>query len=236
MKPYYHDEKAGITIYHGDCLEVMAALDDESVDLLLTDPPYGVDYLSNFRVVNTSVAQVIHSDHSLDAMRAALAAAVRLLRDDRHVYYFASADETVGAACDALPCGLRFRRLLCWDKGNHGMGDLERDYGHAWEAIVYAVKGKGRALNGDRPSSLIRAQRGGSGSTWVHPTQKPESLMRFLIEKSSLRGEVVLDPFMGSGTTMRAAKDLGRKAIGIEIEERYCEIAAKRLAQEVMAL
>jgi len=234
VKPYY--EQGGITIYHGDCLEVLAGLAPESVDLVVTDPPYGVDYLSNFRVANPSVAQVIHADDSLDAMRASLAMCVALLRPDAHVYYFASADETVGEACAALPSDLTFHRLLCWDKGNHGMGDLERDYGHAWEAIVYASKGRGHALNPPRPSSLLRSFGRGAGSTWVHPTQKPVPLMRFLIEKSSQPGDLVLDPFMGSGTTLRAAKDLGRKAIGIEIEEKYCEIAAKRLSQEVMPL
>jgi len=234
MQPYF--ERDGITIYHGDCLDVLRQLAPGSVDLLLTDPPYGVDYLSNFRVANPSVAQVIHADGSLDAMRDALALCAPLLRDDRHAYYFASADETVGEACAALPAGLRFRRLLCWDKGNHGMGDLERDYGHAWEAIVYASKGIGRALNGPRPSSLIRSFGRGSGATWVHPTQKPVELMRFLIERSSIADELVLDPFMGSGTTLRAAMDLGRQAIGIEIEERYCEIAAKRLEQLVFPL
>lgn len=232
IQPYYDQD--GITIYNADCRDVLPQLAPESVDLLLMDPPYGVDYLSNRRVSNTEVAQVIHADDSLDAMRDALVLASPLLRDDRHVYYFASADETVGDACRALPSSLTFHRLLCWDKGNHGMGDLERDYGHAWEAIVYATKGRGRALNGPRPSSLLRAQRGGAGSTWVHPTQKPTSLMRFLIERSSQTGEVVLDPFMGSGTTLRAAKDLGRRAIGIELEERYCEIAVKRLAQAVL--
>lgn len=67
-----------------------------------------------------------------------------------------------------------------------------------------------------------------------HPTEKPQGVMRWSIEQS--KGTVILDPFMGSGTTLRAAKDLGRKAIGIEIEERYCEIAARRLGQEVLAL
>jgi len=232
IEPYY--DRDGITIYHADCLDVLPMLARESVDLLLTDPPYGVDYLSNRRISNTKVAQVIHADDSLDAMRDALALCAPLLRDGRHAYYFASADETVGEACSALPPALTFRRLLCWDKGNHGMGDLERDYGHAWEAIIYAAKGQPRALNGPRPSNLIRVQRGGSGSTWVHPTQKPTPLIKFLIERSSNAGELVLDPFMGSGTTLRAAKDVGRRAIGIEINERYCEIAAKRLAQEVL--
>jgi site-specific DNA-methyltransferase (adenine-specific) len=232
ITPYYDDGQ--ITIYHGDCLDVLPSLVGESIDLVLTDPPYGVDYLSNRRIRDTEVAQVIHADDSLDAMRGALALCAPLMKDDAHCYYFASADETVGDACRALPLSMTFHRLLCWDKGNHGMGDLERDYGHAWEAIVYATKGRGRALNPPRPSSLLSGYGRGSGVTWVHPTQKPVTLMKFLIERSSVTGETVLDPFMGSGTTLRAAKDLGRRAIGIEINEQYCEIAVRRLAQEVL--
>lgn len=233
MKPYY--ERAGVTLYHGDFREVLPELADASIDLILTDPPYGKDYLSNFRVRDPSIAQVILGDHSLDEARDALHHAPRLLRPDRHLYYFASADETVGEAIRCLPNGLEFQRLLCWDKGNHGMGDLECNYGHAWEAVVFATKGR-RPLNAPRPSSLLRPFGRGAGSMWVHPTQKPVELIRFLIEKSSAVGEVVLDPFVGSGTTLRAAMDCRRRAIGIEIREGYCEIAASRLAQDVLPL
>ncbi len=229
MQPYY-DDGNGIVIYHADCRDVLPTLG--AVDLVLTDPPYGCDYLSNRRISNTEVAQVIAGDTDLCAMRDAIKLCGDLLLDDRHVYYFASADETIGDACKLLPSSLTFRRLLCWDKGNHGMGDLSGNYGHAWEAIIFASKGR-REINGKRPSSLLRVQRGGAGSMWEHPTQKPVSLMRYLIERSTLPGEIVIDPFMGSGTTLRAAKDLGRKAIGIEIKERYCEIAARCLSQEV---
>ena len=235
MKPYYHDEKAGITIYHADCRDVLPTLEAGSVDLVLTDPPYGIGYLSSHRTIRTEVAKLLANDDSLEALREALRFVPRLLRPNCHVYYFASADETIGQACAVLPDELKFQRLLCWDKGNWGMGDLDANYGQQWEAIVFASNGR-RLLNGPRPSSLLQTFGRGAGSTWDHPTQKPITLCRFLIQTSSNKGDTVLDPFMGSGTTLRAAKDLGRKAIGIEVEERYCEIAVKRLAQEVMAL
>jgi site-specific DNA-methyltransferase (adenine-specific) len=229
VKPYY--EHAGITIYHGDCRDVLPLL--EAVDLVLTDPPYGVSYVSSHRTKRTDVAHPIPNDHSLECLQQALALTGPLLKDDRHAYWFASLDETLGEACGLVPCGWQVRRVLVWDKENWGMGDLECDYGQQCEAVIHAAKGR-RALTAPRPSSLIRLFGRGSGSTWDHPTQKPVALMRFLIDKSTLPGELVLDPFMGSGTTLRAAKDLGRRAIGIEIEERYCEIAANRLRQEVL--
>ena len=231
MKPYY--ERGGITIYHGDAREILPIIAPQSIDLLATDPPYGAGYVSSFRSVRTDVARPIHGDEDLSALSAILALCVPLLAPDRHVYYFASADETIGAACACLPSEWEFRRLLCWDKGNWGMGDLECDYGQQWEAIIFATNGR-HPLNPPRPSSLLRPFGRGAGSTWDHPTQKPVALMKYLIEKSTAPSHVILDPFMGSGTTLRAAKDLGRRAIGIEIEERYCEIAAKRLQQEVL--
>ena len=100
--------------------------------------------------------------------------------------------------------------------------------------MTYA-KGKSRWNGGGRHGVWIMP-KGIDGGANAHPTQKPEPLMRLLIALFTDVGETILDPFMGSGTTLRAAKDLGRKAIGIEIDERYCEIAAKRLAQEVLAL
>jgi site-specific DNA-methyltransferase (adenine-specific) len=127
------------------------------------------------------------------------------------------------------------KHILAWDKGERGtVGDLECGFGEAWEAIFYGMKGR-RKLNGSRPRTVIRYDWSGTMDP-VHPTVKPVALLSRLVAWSSSHGELVLDPFMGSGTTLRAAKDLGRKAIGIEIEERYCEIAAKRMAQEVLPL
>jgi site-specific DNA-methyltransferase (adenine-specific) len=107
------------------------------------------------------------------------------------------------------------------------MGDLEHEHGRQWEACCFYP----RELHGfvKRIPDVIYANRTGNNQ---HPTEKPESLLRQIIQANVC--ESVLDPFMGSGTTLRAAKDLGRKAIGIEIEEKYCEISARRLSQEVL--
>tara|TARA_R110000751_G_C13719645_1_gene475316 strand:- start:627 stop:1061 length:435 start_codon:yes stop_codon:yes gene_type:complete len=125
-----------------------------------------------------------------------------------------------------------FKHVLAWDKGDRGtVGDLECGFGEAWEAIFYGMKGR-RPLNGPRPRTVIRRDWSATMDP-VHPTVKPITLLAQLVEWSSSPAETVLDPFMGSGTTLRAAKDLNRKSIGIEIEEKYCEIAANRLQQEV---
>jgi site-specific DNA-methyltransferase (adenine-specific) len=117
---------------------------------------------------------------------------------------------------------------LVWDKGNAGSrGDLAAGYSQNWEAIIYASKGR-RPLIGKRPRCIYRYD----WQAWrdpVHPTVKPVAMMRWLMLKSTEPGELVLDPFIGSGVVLRAAAELGRKAVGIEVEERYCEAAAQRL-------
>jgi len=119
------------------------------------------------------------------------------------------------------------KSVLVWVKNNWSMGDLLHEHGRQWEAICFYPKENHKFIK--RIPDVINATRTGN---FDHPTEKPSGLLRILIEANE--GEVILDPYMGSGTTLRAAKDLGRKAIGIEIEEKYCEIAVQRLRQEVL--
>jgi len=161
-------------------------------------------------------------------MRDVLPLCDRVLREDRQAYWFA-APARIGEAVDAIAGVWKVKNLIVWDKGNAGSrGDCQAGYGLNWEAIVYASKGR-RALNGPRPRAIYRYDWQGSRDP-VHPTVKPVALMSWLITKATQPGEIVLDPFMGSGPVLAAAKSLGRRAIGIEIEERYCAIAARRVA------
>jgi len=210
MKPYY--DRAGITIYHGDCREVLPPLD---AAVMVTDPPYGIAHESGWEgpFQGTQIA----NDGSTD------------LRDLVLTQWAPRPAIVFGTWRIARPAGTR--AVLIWDKGPaSGMGDLSFPWKGSFEDIY--VIGKGFA--GRRDEGVIK---GHHVVTWaskgrVHPNQKPTSLLAVLIEKCP--PGVVVDPFMGSGSTLRAAKDLHRQAIGIEIEERYCEIAAKRLAQGVL--
>lgn len=226
MKPYYQDEWT--TIYHGDCREGMPALGSQSVDLLLTDPPYGVRYVTARRSRTDKLRKAVANDESLDVVAEAWPLAMAALKDDRHWYAFAS-PRMIAAAFDVFGG----KQILCWDKGDRGtVGDLECGFGEAWEAIFYGMKGR-RAINGKRPRTVIRYDWSSTMDP-VHPTVKPVWLLVRLIEMSTQPSELVLDPFAGSGTTLRAAKDVGRRSVGWEVEERYCEIAANRLAQNVL--
>lgn len=227
MKPYF--EQDGITIYHGDCREVLPSLEAGSVDLIATDPPYGVAYVTSWRSRTDKLSVPVANDATLDVVGEAWPLAMNALADNRHWYAFAS-PRKIGEA-EKLFGGSK--HILAWDKGDRGtVGDLECGFGEAWEAIFYGMKGR-RALNGKRPRTVIRYDWSGTMDP-VHPTVKPIDLMSRIIGWSTSVGEIVLDPFMGSGPTLAAAKLTGRRAIGIELEERYCEIAANRLSQGVL--
>jgi DNA modification methylase len=216
MKPYY--EHAGITIYHGDCREIVPQLG--RFDLLLTDPPYGIGAASVCfyglkQRKNSAAPPRDYGDSSWDSVPVSdeLLSMVRQQCGKQIIWG--------GNYFNLPPC----KGPLVWDKQN-GLTDFA-DGEIAWNNLGCAV----------RMFRLLWAGmlKGGEarGIPRVHPTQKPVELMSWCIR---LAGDVqtILDPFMGSGTTLRAAKNLNRKAVGIEIDERYCEIAAERMQQEVI--
>lgn len=231
MKPYYDQD--GVTIYHGDCRDVLPLLGE--TDLLITDPPYGIEYRSNRGNSHHGNPRLVGDDSSLDVAEC-VRLALRKLRHGRHFYIFSPLD------LDGLTTGATSE--LIWDKEHLGMGDLSLPWASSHERITFGVwspfpsqKGTGSLSARLRRGSVIRVPTDNMArGAKHHPTAKPVLLIRQLIESSSQIGETVLDPFMGAGSTLIAAQLEGRKAIGIEIEERYCEIAAGRLTQGVLAL
>ena len=210
-QPYYQDDH--VTLYHGDCREVTEWL---SGDVMVTDPPYGMAYVGNF---GREATKRIAGDNDTSLRDAVLHA-----WGERPALVFGI------WRCPRPPAT---RHLLVWDKGvSPSTGDLSIPWGNSAEE-VYVI---GHGFAGKRRSNVIRCDRlsATSAERPDHPTPKPLGVMRSLIEYCP--PGVVVDPFAGSGSTLRAAKDLGRQAIGVEIDERYCEIAANRLGQEVLAL
>jgi site-specific DNA-methyltransferase (adenine-specific) len=192
--------------------------------LVLTDPPYGVTYQSNHRVGQGSAP--ITNDGTRLSLRL-YRAIVPLLRAN-HLLWFTRWDAWPDV-WDILGQSFPVKGLLVWDKGHNGMGDLKH-WGCSYELIASAGTGQ---IVGSRDGSVLSFAPV-PPSRRVHPTEKPPALLSYLIGK--LAAESVLDPFAGSGATLVAAKNLGRRAIGIEVEERYCELAAKRLEQETLDL
>lgn len=207
MTPYY--EKDGIILYLGDCREVTAWLE---ADVLVTDPPYGMAYVSNRRQDGPSAP--IQGDQAADLRDAVLGA-----WGGRPALMFGTW---------RVPRPTSARHLLVWDKGdNPGTGDLTMPWGNSSEE-VYVL---GRGWQGQRGTNVLRFPTLSHQSAVRpdHPTPKPVALLESLIAKCP--PGVIADPFAGSGSTLLAARAQGRRCIGVEVEERYCELIAGRLAQ-----
>ena len=190
-----------VTLYHADCLEVDAWL---AADVLVTDPPYGVKYRSGW---NNQFRHIeIANDHDVMARDCCLE-----LWGDKPALVFGTWK---------APRPASTAMVLIWDKGTVGMGNLDLPWFPATEEIY--VLGKGWV--GTRTTPVLRHHVRNT----FHPTEKPLGLMQTLLQKTA---GTVADPFAGSGSTLIAARNLGRCAIGVEIEERYCELIAKRLDQ-----
>jgi site-specific DNA-methyltransferase (adenine-specific) len=225
LEPYYADE--WVTIYHGDALKVLPGISD--VALVVTDPPY---FQSTTRYVPPRAEKIRKSIADMSilelAFRSWAEAMVCACMAGATIYLFCDG-QSYPLAFTALYPHAHHVRPLVWDKVVSFNGYTWR---HQHELIAWAeMDGATRVPTGDGDILRYRAVPVGDRE---HPAQKPIELLSALIAKHD--DGLVLDPFVGSGTTLRAAKDLGRKAIGVEIEERYCEIAAKRCAQEVLAL
>lgn len=220
ITPYY--EHAGITIYHGDCREILPTL--PKVDLVLTDPPYGEKTHRGARSANSLDKSTIKFPPITDEEFLGITVAlvdhcnrwIVMTCEWRHAVRL----EESGALV----------RLGVWVKPNGAPQFTGDRPGVGWEAVALLHRPGKKRWNG-----------GGHHAVWTvpvehgdHPTTKPLALFQKWARDFSDPGDIILDPFMGSGTTLVAAKNLGRRAIGVEIEEKYCEIAAKRLAQEVL--
>lgn len=232
-KPYY--EHAGITIYHGDCRKILPTL--APVDLVLTDPPYGLDYQSPMAIIKKDKIINDGFDAFLDLYAWFRAALEKIMTDDSEGYIFCGGGgekPVLAYAWLELMKAKRFKvkNLLIWDKQMPG---LSWDWRYQYETIfqIQAGKGLNNSMDGTTRINILRCQKIIPQEN-QHPTPKPVSLLKqILIPKPS---KIVLDPFMGTGATLVAAKQLRRRAIGIELKEKYCEIAVKRLGQEVLPL
>lgn len=221
---YYQDDL--VTLYHGDCREVTAWLE---ADVLVTDPPYGRAWKQGDTGKGRGWASDNHAgiagDATTETRDAALAMWVTWRWGDRTAIVFGDL---------MLPPPTGTKHVLIYDKGNDaGFTGAVGGYRRNVEAIYLVGSGHGSGLGGRTAILSTRTSAGGNlARTTGHPHTKPLDVMSELILNTHLH--VVADPFAGSGSTLVAAKHLGKRAIGVELEERYCEIAAKRLAQDTL--
>jgi DNA modification methylase len=244
MAPYYDDGR--VVIYHGDALELLPSI-ETSVDAVLTDPPYasgsrleahksssGAMLRANTeRAANTRFGErPIELDQMTTTgfvwlMRAVANDCRHLLPDGGSFLSFIDWRQWPNLVGALETCNYRVQGMVVWDKGSMGLGNGFRGQ---HELICHASKGV-PVVHDRGCGNVLKA---GRVDPVDHPSPKPVGLLTRLIEVVTPPGGLVLDPFMGSGSVARAAADSGRRCIGIEVEERYCEIAANRLSQTSM--
>lgn len=230
---FYNSDQ--VQLWHGDAMEVLPAIEKESFDLVLTDPPYGIAFESNMRTEKFGGISGDGADQEArDAVLAILEECVRLVGQNRHLYVFGpevlrAADMKVSKPAE-----------LIWVKQEGpGMGDLGLPWGPQHEQLHFYTSLHRHAGKRGKENNPVRIRKGTvlravkpTGFKVRHPSEKPIwGLLSELIESSSRAGETILDPFAGVGSTGVAAVLTGRKAVLVELEERYCEIAAERISQ-----
>jgi len=216
MKPYYQDDY--VTIYNCRCEDILGEL--PKVDLVLTDPPYGMNLNTDFTCYKNKFKGKI-SGNKYD----------KITNDDKEIdlhEIINKGNDAVIFGADYFPTQLKNGTINVWDKKNE---TLDAQFGSCFELIWHKNKCKKKFYR--YKWAGIFGMEHEPTKTRVHPTQKPERLIKIILEEYEA-AKTILDPFAGSCTTGRAAKDLNRKCICIEISEAYCEIGAKRMCQEVM--
>lgn len=238
IEPYYKDSH--VTLWHGDCVSVMESLGEQSIDAILTDPPYSSGgRRENSKTLRKSMTRAVNDDDWIRGdsmstpgfthlMRLCGIEWRRILKSGGHAFAFIDWRMAAPLAAALESADLRQHPMLVWDKQRLGMGAIFRNQ---HEFIVHMTAGNPSApQRRDVPNVLAFAPvRSGD-----HPTEKPEPLLRTLLSVVAAPGATVLDPFAGSGSSLTAAASLGMKAIGVESDERFCEVIAERFAQSVI--
>ena len=213
------------TVHNTDAHALMRTLSDASVDALITDPPYGMSYQSGWSKDGPRF-DVLQGDDAPPL--EFLSESVRVLRRGGCAFVFCEWRNAEKFRVAMEACGLTIRSQVVWDRVAHGMGDLDASFAPRHDLAWFATNGSGFAFRKVRPSTVLRFDRVPAGKL-QHPTEKPIALMRHLVEVLTVPGELVVDPFAGSGTTGVACVQLGRQAIVGDIDENYASLARARM-------
>ncbi|MHC4617415.1 MAG: DNA-methyltransferase [Planctomycetota bacterium] len=207
-----------------DAETLLRSLPDNSVDMVIADPPYGVGKVSAWRSPSERFTEIA-GNKSINAKW--LDDLYRVQKNTSALYVFAKWQSFGLWQLLIDKAGYNVRSCIVWDKMNHGAGDLSTTYAPRHELIMFAAKGRHVFTNG-RPVDILRVPKVAPGNL-IHPYQKPMSLIAHLMFNSSSRGDIVLDPFMGSGTTALVAQQLGRDFIGSDLSADYVQLARDRV-------
>lgn len=224
-------------IYNMDCIEGMKLIKDESIDLVLTDPPYGIDYYSNwskdkkYREKVKTVNGIANDKNNIEFLEIVIKELYRVLKKNTHLYWFTRWDKVEEHKPLLEKVGFKVKNNLIWMKNNWSMGDLQGSYAGQYECILFCQKGR-RILNDvdgkKRHSDILQFDRVPSNKL-LHSHQKPVDLLKLLIRKSTMENEIVLDPFIGCGSTAVASIETNRNFIGFELDKEFCDISNERI-------
>jgi len=224
-----------ISLYCGNCLDFVKTLEDSSVDLIVTDPPYkvtsyGCSGNAGGMIAKKQTMKGKVFEHNDITPREYASEFYRLLKDGSHCYVMTNHVNLIDMLNSFTSAGFHFIKSLIWKKDNKIMG---RFYMSQFEYILFFRKGKGVQINNCGTSDILeipnKKTKDSEGNN-LHDTEKPVELMQILIENSSQSGDVVLDPFMGIGSTGVACQLSGRSFIGAELDENYFKIAEQRIS------
>lgn len=220
-------------IYNESCLEVFKRIPNESVDLIVTDPPYLItargNSLGGGMLQNKLCKDGLVFSHNTIKCKEYAGEFYRVLKEGTHCYVMTNNVNLIEMLNEFTNVGFHFVKSLIWDKGNKIIGTY---YMSQYEHILFFRKGFGKQINNCGTSDILsipNIKTKDENGNNIHDTEKPVELMKILIENSSKEGDLVLEPFMGSGSTCVAAKMCGRDYIGCEIDEHYFNICKERL-------
>lgn len=227
--------KSAMKLLNGDCSILLNELDEQSIDLLVTDPPYKLvgggcagsfknpvgGILSRSRIESRKGTIFRNNDISFDEW---LPKVYKVLKNGTHAYIMVNARNYKLLIDTAQKCGFKFQQLIIWNKNN---ATPNQTYMNCYELILMLRKGKAKPIKYRGTKNILQIPNIIGKKT--HPTEKPVELLKILIENSSDVNDIVLDPFMGTGSTCIAAYDTGRGFVGIELDKQYFDIAQKRI-------
>ena len=217
-----------IKLYCDDCLNIMKQIENESIDLIVTDPPYLIKYKTNRRKNKDHdfCSQILNDDNEqliIDYIRECY----RILKNNTAMYMFCNCDKVDFFKQELENAGFKIKNMIIWVKNNWTAGDLKAQFGKQYEIIFLVNKGR-KCFNGKRITDVWMFDKI-SGKKQLHQNQKPVDLLKQCILKHSDENDIIFDGFMGSGSTGVACIETNRKFIGVELDKKYFEIAKERI-------
>ena len=222
-----------IKLIYGDCLEVMKAIPNESIDLIVTDPPYLINYKSKWSC-NGNSSKTILGDNDYNLIENSIREMHRVLKLNSATYIFCSPKKIDYFIRYSQKAGFVIKNNIVWIKNNWTSGDLKASYGQQYEMILLLNKGR-KCFAGKRLTDVWYFDRVAFQHQY-HQNEKPVKLLEQCIVKHFDKGNIILDPFMGSGSTGIACIHTDRQFIGIEKDERYYETAKRRIKEQLCML